>query len=164
MKEDVRNQLNMLYRPLDHKARKLTAKLVKLHGGFRVTLGFYNGHYHKDAKGNFQEDAYPIPVISVKGLCDIEIDIDSITFTAKLQKDQLLSLAWSELNGTRFEVYGVEDYLCDYGNDQELSQINHRILSSKEAEFFVSFLFPPDQSGDDAIGFLKQLHRLGFYY
>lgn len=73
MAENTRESLNQLYRPLDEKLHELIAKLTKLHGGFTVTSGFYNGHYHKNVDGLYQADAYPIPVISVMGLCDIQI-------------------------------------------------------------------------------------------
>lgn len=164
MEEPIRDQLNRFYRPIDLKAKEFTAKLVRPHSGFCAAAGFFNGHYHKNEAGKYREDAYPIPVIDVKGLCDIEIDFDSIRITTKLKKEQLLALDWSKLGGTQFEVYGVEDYLCDYGNNQELLQMNLRIVSSRETEFFVSFLLPPDYSADEAIVFLKQLHNMGFYY
>ncbi len=113
-----RNDLNSLYRPLDQKAREFIANFVKLHGGFRVTSGFFNGHFHKNEAGNYQEDVYPIPVISVMGLCNIEIDFDAITFTTKLKKGQIADFDWRKLGGVPFEVYGVEDYLSDYGSSQ----------------------------------------------
>lgn len=160
----LRDELNSLYRPLDQKAREFIASFVKLHGGFRVTSGFFNGHSHKNEAGNYQEDAYPIPVISVMGLCDIEIDFDAITFTAKLKKGQITDFDWRKLGGVPFEVYGVEDYLCDYGNSQDAAQIKGVVSSSKETEFFVTFSFPTDTNGEQALRFLRTLQKYGFYY
>lgn len=51
MPTTTRNLFNKLYKPLDEKPYELIAKLTKLHGGFKVTSGFYNGHYHKNAAG-----------------------------------------------------------------------------------------------------------------
>lgn len=159
-----RNDLNSLYRPLDQKAREFIANFVKLHGGFRVTSGFFNGHFHKNEAGNYQEDAYPIPVISVMGLCDIEIDFDAITFTTKLKKGQIADFDWRKLGGVPFEVYGVEDYLSDYGSSQNSAQIKDGVSGSKETEFFVSFSFPIETDGEQAFRFLRTLQKYGFYY
>lgn len=54
--------MNRLYRPLDEKAHKYIAEMTKLHGGFKIESGFYNGHYHRNSEGNYQSDSYPIPV------------------------------------------------------------------------------------------------------
>lgn len=164
MPENTREKLNQLYRPLDKKVRELMVKLTGLHGGYKVVVGFYNGHYHKNAAGECEEDAYPIPVISVKGLCDVEIDFDGICITTKLSKDQLLGFDWSAFSRVPFEVYGVEDYLNDYGNAQTADTIREHVLPSKEKEFFVSFSFPTETSGEGVLEFLRTLQKNHFYY
>lgn len=164
MAENTRESLNQLYRPLDEKLHELIAKLSKLHGGFAVTSGFYNGHYHKNVDGLYQADAYPIPVISVMGLCDIEIDFDGITVTTKLSKDQITAFDWNTLGDACFEVYGVEDYLSDYGNEQVAGQIEDNLLSNDEKEFFVSFSLPSAIGGEEIMRFLRTLQKNHFYY
>lgn len=164
MAENTRESLNQLYRPLDEKLHELIAKLTKLHGGFTVTSGFYNGHYHKNVDGLYQADAYPIPVISVMGLSDIEIDFDGITVTTKLSKDQITAFDWNTLGDACFEVYGVEDYLSDYGNEQVAGQIEDNLLSSDEKEFFVSFSLPSAIGGEEIMRFLRTLQKNHFYY
>lgn len=94
MPESTRELLNQIYRPLDEKASRLGMCLSKTHGGFKLSNGFYNGHYHKTAEGECREDKYPIPVISVLGLADIEVDVDGLTVTAKLSKKQIAGLDW----------------------------------------------------------------------
>lgn len=160
MAENTRESLNQLYRPLDEKLHELIAKLTKLHGGFKVTSGFYNGHYHKNAAGLYQADAYPIPVISVMGLCDIEIDFDGITVTTKLSKDQIKAFDWNTLGDARF----AEDYLIDYGNEQVAGQIKNNLLSSDEKEFFVSFSLPSGTDGEEIMRFLRTLQKNNYYY
>ena len=59
--ENVREQLNRIYRPLDEKAHEYLSEMTKLHGDFGIESGFYNGHYHKNYEGNYQIDAsHPI--------------------------------------------------------------------------------------------------------
>lgn len=164
MLDNTRIALNQIYRPLDEKVHELAAKLTKLHGGFKVTTGFYNSHYHKNDAGFYQADTYPIPVISVMGLCDIEIDFDGITVTTKLSKEQITGFDWSTLGGVRFEVYGVEDYLRDFGNERIADEINDNVLSSVEKEFFVSFPLPMSTNGEEIMRFLRMLQKKNFYY
>ena len=164
MQGNIRESLNQLYQPLNEKLHELIAMLTKLHGGFKIASGFYNNHYHKNAAGLYQADAYPIPVISVMGLCDIEIDFDGLTVTTKLSKEQIIAFDWNAPGGVHFEVYGVENYLQDFGNDQSAGGIKDAALLSAEKEFFVSFPLPMSASGEDVIAFLMMLQKNHFYY
>jgi len=59
-------------------------------------------------------NVYPIPVISVQDLCDIEIDLDNVCISTKLSKQNALSFNCDKVAHLEFEVFGVEDYLADY--------------------------------------------------
>lgn len=158
-----REALNQFYRPLDDQMRTLLSLLKQWHGK-RVVPGWFNGHYHKDAGGAYQKDVYPIPVISVMGLCDIEIDMDGITITSKLSTEQLQAIDWSNLKGTPFEVYGVEDYLTDYGTDQNAEELASRAIHSSEKEFFISFSLSLHAPAEQVMDVLEILYDIGFYY
>lgn len=164
MSNHTRELLNHLYQPLEKRAHEFTAMLAGLHGGFKISSGFFNRHYHKNAAGVYQADAYPIPVISVMGLCDIEIDIDSITLSTKFSKEQIAAFDWNSLGDIRFEVYGVEEYLCDYGNEKDTDGIKNRALSSAEKEFFVSFFLSTAVTGEDLKRAVEMLQKKHFYY
>ena len=93
--KNARVGLNQFYKPLNDQMRALLPLLKDWHG-MKITCGWFNGHYHKDAAGEYQKDVYPIPVISVMGLCDIEIDFDGTTVTAKLSREHLEETDWSD--------------------------------------------------------------------
>ena len=162
--ENVREQLNRIYRPLDEKAHEYLSEMTKLHGGFEIESGFYNGHYHKNSEGNYQIDAYPIPVINVKGLCDIEIDFDGTSITSKLSKEQIISFDWNLLGNVKFEVYGVNDFLRDYGDNYSACEISESVQNSEEKEFFISFFIPVNESGESVLKLLRKLQKHGFHY
>lgn len=162
--ESVREQLNHLYRKLDEKAHVYISEMTRLHGGFKIESGFYNGHYHKNAEGNYQMDSYPIPVISIKGLCDIEIDFDRISITSKLSKEQAVSFDWNTLGNTEFEVYGVDDFLQDYGDNQTVGEIGKTVQDSLEKEFFISLYLPFSEGVEDVMQLLRKLQKNMFYY
>ena len=47
MSNHTRELLNYLYQPLEKRAHEFTAMLAGLHGGFKISSGFFNRHYHK---------------------------------------------------------------------------------------------------------------------
>ena len=164
MDESTREVLNQFYHPIVDKAHELIAAMTRLHGGFKTTSGFFNGHYHKNSAGSYYADAYPIPVISVMGLCDIEIDFDGISLTTKLSKKQIQLFDWRVFGEIPFEVYVVENHLTDYGNHQSADKISELTLSSAEKEFFVTLSLPITACGDKVMKLLERLQRNHFYY
>ncbi len=159
----AREELNQLYKPLDDQMRALLSLLKEWHGE-KVTYGWFNSHYHKNAAGEYQKDIYPIPVISVRGLCDIEIDFDGITVTTKLSKEQIQKTDWTAFSGVPFELYGVEDYLKDYGTERAIQALSNRVRLSSEKEFFISFSLSRHIQADQVISFIKMVRDKQFYY
>ncbi len=126
---------------------------------------FYNGHYRKNERGGYEIEYFPIPVVSLEGVCDIEIGFDEISVTAKLTRDMAASFDFERLKGYRFEVYGVQNCLDDFYTEGDgVGMIPKRVAESGESEVFLSFSL---KAGADAgkvcelVGFLK---REGFYY
>lgn len=59
-------------------------------------------------------DYFPIPVITNKGTCDIEINLDQISITTKLTRNGALSYDFEKVKAYSFEAYGVKNYLDDF--------------------------------------------------
>ena len=85
------------------------------HRIFQVEWGWFSGHYEKDGDGEYSRNDYPIPVISVKGYCDIEVNPDCVTVTAKRKRRDVLEgdfeKSFAKLTAYPFEAFGVEGYL-----------------------------------------------------
>ena len=107
-----RDLLNEAYSGLEAKHDEIIRALTNRI--FELGSGWYNGHYQKDPEGKWVRDAYPIPVITVKGLCDIEIQFDGISVSTKLKRETALEYPFDKFMDHGFEAYGVEDYLGDY--------------------------------------------------
>ncbi len=160
--DETRDLLNRIYAPLDAKRAQLTAAL-KEHG-FPVEWGFYNGHYHETALGAYAMDRFPIPVLTVPGLCDIEIDLDALSVSAKLRRADALAYSFAPLSGYSFEVYGVENYLTTfYREGSTLDELRQAIEKSSETEIGVSFSFPADADAATVTALVELLRREGFY-
>ena len=140
MDRQILHEINTAYSRLEAKQTALVHALS--HKIFEMESGWYNGHYHMDETGNWFRESYPIPVIDVKGLCDIEIPFDKITISTKLKRDAALTYSFEKFAGYEFEAYGVDDYLADfYHSGQTLQKLWENIRACAEKEIGFSFVF-----------------------
>lgn len=157
------NEIHAAYYQLELKQSEITHALSEK--GFEPESGWYNGHYHRGDDGNWVREAYPIPVIRVKGICDIEIPFDAITASTKRKRDAALAYPFETLSGYEFEAYGVEDYLTDfYRAGQTMQELRENIRTSNEKEIAFSFLFSFDTAAERILELVTLLRREGFYY
>ena len=161
--QEFQKEMNAAYDRLEKKHCALVQALS--HRIFELESGWFNGHYQKNEDGSFRRDSYPIPVISVKKLCDIEIQFDRIDISTKLTREKALTYSYEKIMKYSFEAYGVEDYLGDYYHEgQTIPELRENILGGKEKEIGFSFTFSFDTEEDRIFEFGKLLRREGFYY
>lgn len=157
------NEVNAVYCQLEMKKMEIVHTLF--HRMFELESGWYNGHYHQKDSGEWQRESYPIPVIGVKGFCDIEIQFDKISVSSKLKRETALAYSYEKFAKYKFEVYGVEDYLADfYHQGQTIKEMKENICACDEAEIGFSFVFPFDIEGQQIFEFVKLIRNEGFYY
>lgn len=160
--EKTINLLNGIYRPLHERATALS-KLLR-EKGLDARLGWYNMHYRDTGGGEYAPDYFPIPVISIAGLCDVEFNIDTVNVTAKLTRKDSLEKNIDGI-GVSYEAYGVNDYLNDFRNAETTTeQMRRAIAQSDEKEVFFGFLLPQDIKADGIAEFIERLRLLGFFY
>ncbi|MCI9404634.1 MAG: hypothetical protein HFJ21_02290 [Clostridia bacterium] len=160
--EKTINLLNWIYRPLHERATALS-KLLR-EKGLDARLGWYNMHYRGTGGGEYAPDYFPIPVISIAGLCDVEFNIDTVNVTAKLTRKDSLEKNIDGI-GVSYEAYGVNDYLNDFRNAETTTeQMRRAIAQSDEKEVFFGFLLPQDIKADGIAEFIERLRLLGFFY
>lgn len=160
---DVIAELNQVYRRFEFKGIQMLNGLH--HRVFEPKLSYYSGHYRRLEDGSFAVDDFPIPVVEVKGYCDVEINLDCVTVTAKLRRVDALAHSYEKLMKYEFEAYGVEDYTSDYYHSgMTISELKDNIQNSDEREIGFSFRFDFNVDGDTMYEFVKLLRREGFYY
>lgn len=131
-------ELNDIYSPLYEHMKCVLKDLKAL--GYSYEWGFYNNHSVKQ-NGEWVLEYYPIPVVTIKDICDIGFDVDSTFIEFKLKREDALCFDFSKLLDYKFEVYGVENYLCDFYNDTlDLEGTADRIKSSVEQEIGISLM------------------------
>ena len=163
MDKELLNEINTAYYRLEMKQAEIIHALF--HRIFELESGWYNGHYHKGDNENWIRESYPIPVIAVKGFCDIEIQFDKISISTKLKRSTVLTYSFEKFTGYEFDAYGVEDYLADfYHAGQTVHEMKDNIRVCDEKEIGFSFMFPFEVDGKQIFEFVKLLRREGFYY
>ncbi len=161
--KDFLCEVNAAYYQLEMRMAQIAHAL--LHRIFEIESGWYNGHYHKNDVGDWQRESYPIPVVAVKGFCDIEISFDKISVSTKLKRAKALEYSYDKILQYTFEVFGVEDYLCDYyKSGMTIEELKTNISLCNEQEIGFAFYFPFDVEGKEIFEFVKLLRREGFYY
>ena len=153
-----RSLLNEIYKELDLKALEISSV-------FHCTFGYYNRHYSKDDAGNYETEYFPIPVIAIKGICDIEIGLNQISVTTKLTRNKVLSYDFDRVKDYSFEAYGTENYLEDfYISGDTIDNMIENIMKSREENIFFSFYFSYETDTDIICNFVRFLSRDGFFY
>ncbi len=162
MTENVIKEINAAYVQLEQKRDQL---IQALRGEqFEVDWGWYNGHYHKNSSGAWEREAYPIPVLSVMGLCDIDLSFDEICVSTKLHREAALAYSYDGIAQYDFEAFGVEEFLCDfYQAGMSIAELKDRVSQSKEQEIGFAFPFPLATEGAEIGAFVSMLRREGFH-
>lgn len=162
MDRELLQDLQSCYARLETKSAQISQAL---HGAFPLEAGWYNGHYHRDDTGNWVREPYPIPVIGIPGLCDIEVQLDHISLSTKLRRSAALNYSFTPVAGYPFEAYGVEDYLADfYHPGQAIQDLKENIRGCQEEEIGFFFSLPFDVDGAEILELMQLLRREGFYY
>lgn len=127
MDQKLLDEIDAAYDRLERKQEEIVHALSN--STFEMGSGWYNGHYHRSAAGDWHRESYPIPVISVKDICDIELQFDKISVSAKLKRESALAYSFEKFSGYEFEAYGVEDYLADFPSVFPLTLRGRRCLN-----------------------------------
>ena len=104
-------------------------------------------------------------MINVRGLCDVEIQFDTLGVSAKLTRETALECAFEAAQGVPFEACGVEDYLADYyRSGQPIETLRESVRASDEREIGFAFTLPLETDGARLASFLRALRGEGFFY
>ena len=156
-------EIDAAYRALETRLEIVKAAVRQ--AGLECASIWHSSHYARDGRGEFRRQAYPIPIVSVEGLCDIELGFSALNATAKLARAQSLAFPYETLPPCSFEACGVEDYLSDcYHAGQRLEALRKNAASSHETEIGFAFSLPMAIDPDALAAFLTFLKNSGFSY
>lgn len=150
--------LNMVYEPI-YKYTQDFLKVLTSREGYECKRGFYNNHYIKKDE-MWLTEYYPIPVITIKDICDIGFDIDHTFVECKMKREKALGFQWELFLDYKFEVYGVEEYLNDFYNENlDIESISSNINDSTEQEIGITFYFGYLENKNYLLELIKKLRE-----
>ena len=153
--------LNDIYKPIYEYLQSLLKALKK--SDYDYEWRFYNNHSIKK-DNQWHLEYYPIPVVTVKDICDIGIDISHIFIEGKMKKEKAIGFDWKLISDYKFQVYGVEDYLNDFYNSSlKIDDITERIIQSNESEIGIEFYFRYLEEINIILELIKKLESMGTY-
>ncbi len=162
MDQELLRAINSAYSRLETKQAQIVHALR--YGEFAVECGWYNGHYRQNENGDWSREAYPIPVVEVKGVCDIEISFDTISVSTRLTRAKALEYSYDKVLPYSFEAFGVDDYLCDYYKcGMSVAELKANLSRGEEKEIGFAFSFPFAAGGEEISALAALLRREGFY-
>lgn len=133
-------QLNAAYASLGRRASEL--KMALEERGISAVWNWYA--YHSSLiEGEYRTEEFPIPVVDVaggshNGGCDVGFHMDEIFVEFQMSCEQAFSFDFGQISSP-FEVYGVENYLCDfYRPGMDVDEIPAKIVTSGERMIAVS--------------------------
>jgi hypothetical protein len=133
------DELNEIYSALNRKAEDIRAELRN--AGIATTSGFFNNHFIK-INGEYQAEAYPIPVISAGGALDIGLDLAECFAELHIPMEAAAALDYSAIFARyNAEVYGAEDYLGAFAG-RDTDTIVRELRGSGESAICVCVIFP----------------------
>lgn len=163
MDQTLYKDLNVLYLLLEEKKNEIIQNLKGLN--LKVSSGWFNGHYRKTDSGKWEREAFPIPVISIHGICDIEIHDERLSFSTKMKKENALAFSFVPYAVYEFEAYGVEDYLADYYHSgMTFDDMKQQIEKSGENEIGFAIIVPFDFKNRSLMDLIEKLKTDGFFY
>lgn len=177
LNNDFKARLNELYRALVAKAQSLMREFSPLvNPDLLMSMSYLIKHYirhmykHKEESLEYaaqhSENHYPIPVIRLSGLCDVEIDADVISVFTRLKRVDMLKFDFSRLEGYSFEAYGYgAGSRIDFCDCKETVQaMKDNILGSSTEVIDFYFDFPFDADEKEIFTLISRLQKAGFFF
>ena len=162
MDEKYLAAIDAAYFSLEEKKTELLSTLSAAR--LRVKDGWHNGNYHKNELGEWERESYPIPVLELAGLCDIEVGFNRISVSTKLPTDCIESIRPEDFTPLDFEVYDVENFLEDiYTSRQPFIQLKASVKRHPTHEVGFTFYYPPQTTTTPILELIDLLDKNGFY-
>lgn len=156
-------KINEEYRNLDYIANDVFNSLFKLPDEYAYKIGHFNYRYYKE-DNKYELAYYPIPVISITNLCDIEIDFNQIRFVTKMKAYNAVLYDFQDLSSYEFDLYSLDNQGVKlYESCNPSDNLGFKIRNNNIKEVGITFYFDK-YNLPDIVEFVSFLDNQGFYY
>lgn len=154
------DELNRVYAPLKEKTIRIVNMLKKL--GADTEWGWFAGH-SIDRRGELIYEEFPIPVITVKDVCEIGVDLKGVFIEGKLFLSEADEVDFSILEGLHFCVYGAENYLEDLFDSERdtIEDLEEALFDLEEFEICINIEYKDTPPISEIVRACSLLNELG---
>jgi len=130
--------------------------------GYNVEWGYYDRHTVTVNGDNFLE-YYPIPVLTVNGICDIAVDFLQVSIDGKLFAAEFEEkLDFAKLKSHGFECYGAENYLESlYVPGMSFEELVQIVRACGESEIGVAAAFEGEPLTKEILELMQVFINMG---
>lgn len=121
-------------------------------------------HYEEE---QYDDIFYPIPVVQVGKLCDVEFWLDKIIITARINLKDLAMFDISKLQPYKYEFYGCKKYPFLFYKKNDNIDFNRKLNElheSNEKEIGIQIYISQEDSKDSIIKCVNFLRRQNVFY
>ncbi len=164
---EILSEMDRMYSLVDRKQKELALTLEK--DRYRCKLAWYNNEYNYAYDGEGEAVIlHPIPVISIDGVCQIQILFDKINVAALIRPKNALSCDYGVLQRYSFRVRDESmDYRSEYynsGNCQDITELMEKIVGCGKRCLAFVFTLPLETNGESMSELVSLLRRERFFY
>lgn len=151
--------INGAYQGLHERAEKLANVLARL--GHKVEWGYF-GQHSTMVDGDYFLEYYPVPVITVKDVCDVGLDFTQVWVEGKLYSGAARELELNFLKKYDFSIYGIDNYLQElYEDGMSDEELHEAIASSEEREIGIAITLDDEPLTREIIEAVHLMMQLG---
>ena len=162
----IESQLTQIYNQLNNKAQRLSCSLNWRIYKFELELHMSSLMYYENEDES--DISYPIPVVQIDKLCDVEYWLDKIIITSRINIKDALVFDFNKLNIYDWELYGCRQYPYLFYNKND----NHIILDDKlnelikldENEIGIQIYLNKDEDSENVIKCIDKLRKFNLFY
>lgn len=166
MKELV-NRLSPIYKELFFKLQSFALSLNHNIYEYDYELMFSSLMYYEDEQ--LDEDAvfYPVVVLKIKYLCDVEFWFDKIIFTARMDIHDMLEYDINKLSNLNYDIYGCKEYPYMFYNknlDINFKDKLNELIKLDEKEVGIQVYLPIESNNEELGQILNFIRKQKIFY
>lgn len=130
--EKIENKLTVIYKELFNKIEELEYSLNHKIYDFEIDLMFSSLMQYEDEAVN--DVFYPVLVLKIKNLCDVELWFDKMIITARMNINDLINYDIKKLNIFNYDLYGCREYPYMFYNKNMNINLYDKLKELKEMD------------------------------
>lgn len=157
--------LTTLYKKLYNQAERFALGLNYRVYNFEIKLLIASLMHYEDEEYN--EPFYPIPVVQIGKLCDVEFWLDKIIITARINLRDLTMFDISKLQPYEYEFYGCKEYpflFYKKNDDIDLNEKLNKLHKLNEKEIGIQIYLNQEEGKETIIKCVNFLRKQNVFY